>query len=60
VEHASFRLTLLSGLCEQVKSTIHRSPEGGYTSKVTPSASSKPYQPGEFDFLAAYVIAENV
>jgi len=30
VEHTSFRLTLLSRLCEQVKSTIHRSPEGGY------------------------------
>jgi hypothetical protein len=44
----------------QVKSTIHRSPERGYICEVAPIATSKPYQLGEFDFLAAYVIAENV
>jgi len=44
----------------QVKSTIHRSVGGCYICKVAPSVTSKPYQLGEFDFLAAYVIAEDV
>ncbi len=44
----------------QVKSTIIRSPEGCYLCGVRPCTDGKPYQPGEFDFLAAYVIAEDV
>jgi hypothetical protein len=44
----------------QVKSTIQRSSEGCYICGVKPSTTSKPYQRGEFDFLAAYVIAEDV
>jgi hypothetical protein len=44
----------------QVKSTICRSREGCYVCKVQPAGTSKPYQPGEFDFLAVYVITEDV
>jgi PD-(D/E)XK endonuclease len=44
----------------QVKSTINRRSEGCYVCRVRPNSASKPYQPGEFDFLAAYVIAEDV
>ena len=44
----------------QIKSTIYRMPEGCYRCTVQPSRTGKPYQPGEFDFLAAYVIAEDV
>jgi PD-(D/E)XK endonuclease len=44
----------------QVKSTIYRSPAGGYIRKVAPSPTSKPYRLGEFDFLAAYDVAEHV
>jgi PD-(D/E)XK endonuclease len=43
----------------QVKSTINRRSEGGYLCKVAPCSTCKPYQPGEFDFLAAYVIAKD-
>jgi hypothetical protein len=44
----------------QVKSTIHQSPRGCYICKVAPSCTSKPYQPGEFDFLAIYVILQDL
>jgi hypothetical protein len=44
----------------QIKSTIYRMPEGCYRCSVQPSRRGKPYQPGEFDFLAVYVIAEDV
>ena len=44
----------------QIKSTITGSPEGGYICGVRPNPKGKPYQPGEFDFLAAYVITEDV
>ena len=43
----------------QVKSTICRSREG-YICRVQPSDTSEPYQPGEFDFLAIYVITKDV
>jgi len=43
----------------QVKSTICRSREG-YICRVQPSDTSKPYHLGEFDFLAVYVITEDV
>src|SRR6266851_2883102 len=39
----------------QVKSTIFELEEGGYTCGVC-GAGRKPYPPGSFDFLAAYVI----
>ena len=44
----------------QIKSTIYRMPEGCYRCSIQPSRKGKPYQPGEFDFLAVYVIAEDV
>jgi hypothetical protein len=44
----------------QIKSTILRVSRGCYICGVKPNSASKPYQPGEFDFLAAYVIAEDV
>jgi hypothetical protein len=44
----------------QIKSTINRRPGGCYQCKVTPCTESKPYQPGEFDFLAAYIIAKDI
>jgi hypothetical protein len=44
----------------QVKSTIFGDREGCYICKVAPASTSKPYQSGEFDFLAVYVIAEDV
>lgn len=44
----------------QVKSTINRSPEGGYICGVRPNPTGRPYDRGEFDFLAAYVISEDV
>ena len=44
----------------QIKSTLNLSPEGSYICKVTPNAACKPYQPGEFDFLAVYIIMEDV
>jgi len=43
----------------QVKSTICRG-RNGYVCRVQPSDISKPYHLGEFDFLAAYVITEDV
>jgi hypothetical protein len=46
-------------LSVQVKSTICRDRQGCYICKVQPSSTSKPYQPGEFDFLAVYVVAED-
>jgi hypothetical protein len=44
----------------QIKSTICRMPQGCYRCSVQPGRNGKPYQPGEFDFLAAYVVAEDV
>ena len=44
----------------QVKSTIYRMRGGCYRCSVQPCTVGKPYQPGEFDFLAAYVIAKDV
>jgi hypothetical protein len=44
----------------QVKSTINRSPEGGYICGVRPNPTGRPYDPGEFDFLAAYIITKDV
>jgi hypothetical protein len=44
----------------QVKSTMHRRAEGCYLCGVRPSKTSRPYQRGEFDFLAAYVIPEDI
>jgi hypothetical protein len=44
----------------QVKSTITGSTEGGYICGVRPNPKGKPYQPGEFDFLAVYVITEDL
>ena len=44
----------------QIKSTTSSSPEGGYICGVRPNTKGKPYQLGEFDFLAAYVISEDV
>jgi hypothetical protein len=44
----------------QVKSTITGSTEGGYICGVRPNPKGKPYQLGEFDFLAAYVITKDV
>ena len=43
----------------QVKSTICRSRKG-YNCRVQPSDTSEPYHPGEFDFLAVYIITEDV
>ena len=42
----------------QVKSTIFELEEGGYTCGVC-SGHNKPYPPGSFDFLAAYVIYDD-
>lgn len=39
----------------QVKSTIFELEEGGYTCGIC-GGGRKPYPPGSFDFLAAYVI----
>src|SRR5579864_7786159 len=44
----------------QIKSTIQRVSRGCYICGVKPNSASKPYQLGEFDFLAAYVIAQDV
>lgn len=44
----------------QIKSTISRRAEGFYMCGVKPSNTGKPYQRGEFDFLAAYVIPEDI
>ena len=41
----------------QVKSTTSLRPEGCYRCNIRP-ASGLPYQPGDFDFIAAYVIPE--
>jgi len=43
----------------QVKSTICRRRKG-YNCRVQPSDTSEPYHPGEFDFLAVYIITEDV
>ena len=43
----------------QIKSTTSRRPEGCYRCNVHP-ASGLPYKRGDFDFLAAYVIPEDV
>lgn len=44
----------------QIKSTINQRPDGCYQCKIATCNKAKPYQPGEFDFLAVYVIAEDV
>ncbi len=44
----------------QVKSTAYQRPEGCYICGTHPSATSPPYKRGDFDFLAAYVIPEDV
>ncbi len=44
----------------QVKSTTSRYPKGGYICGVRPNPRGKPYQLGEFDFLAAYIISEDI
>ena len=43
----------------QVKSTQCRK-KNSYACSVRPNLRSKPYQAGEFDFVAAYVIPEDV
>jgi hypothetical protein len=44
----------------QVKSTANRQPNGGYVCGVHPSPGSELYKRGDFDFLAAYLIPEDV
>jgi hypothetical protein len=44
----------------QVKSTAYQRPEGCYICGAHPSATSPPYKRGDFDFLAAYVIPEDL
>jgi PD-(D/E)XK endonuclease len=44
----------------QVKSTTCRKPPGYYICGVRPSLASAPYKRGEFDFLACYVIPEDL
>jgi hypothetical protein len=44
----------------QIKSTISRGSEGGYICGVRPNTTGRPYDRGEFDFLAAYIISEDV
>src|ERR1700732_5344504 len=44
----------------QVKSTANRQPNGGYVCGVHPCPGSQLYQRGDFDFLAAYLIPEDV
>jgi PD-(D/E)XK nuclease superfamily protein len=44
----------------QVKSTANRQPNGGYVCGVHPCPRSELYKRGDFDFLAAYVIPEDV
>jgi hypothetical protein len=44
----------------QIKSTMHLRSKGCYVCGVRPCKTSKPYQRGEFDFLAAYVIPKDV
>jgi len=44
----------------QVKSTICRKRKGFYACSVKPSPTSRPYQRGEFDFVAAYLIPEDI
>ena len=47
-------------LCVQIKSTIFGREEGCYECNVKPGSTSKPYQRGEFDFLAAYIITKDI
>ena len=44
----------------QVKSTANRRPNGSYVCGAHTSAASVPYKRGDFDFLAAYVIPEDL
>jgi len=44
----------------QVKSTVNRQPNGGYVCGVHPSPGSELYKRGDFDFLAAYIVPEDV
>jgi len=44
----------------QVKSTANRQPNGGYVCGVHPCPGGQLYKYGDFDFLAAYLIPEDV
>ncbi len=44
----------------QVKSTANRQPNGGYVCGVHPSPGGELYKPGDFDFLAAYLVLEDI
>jgi hypothetical protein len=44
----------------QIKSTMYLRSEGCYLCRVRPCKTSKPYCRGEFDFVAAHVIPEDV
>jgi PD-(D/E)XK endonuclease len=44
----------------QVKSTANRQPNGGYVCGVHPSPGSELYKRGDFDFLAAYIVPDDV
>ena len=44
----------------QIKSTMHLRSKGCYVCGIRPCKTSKPYQRGEFDFVAAYVIPKDV
>jgi hypothetical protein len=44
----------------QIKSTMYLRSEGGYLCGVRPCKTSKPYCRGEFDFMAAYIMPEDV
>lgn len=44
----------------QVKSTTALRPEGCYRCSVRGACTSPPYKPGDFDFVAVYVIPEDL
>jgi len=44
----------------QVKSTTYQNPFGGYVCGAHPNRGGRPYNRRQFDFLAAYVIPEDV
>jgi hypothetical protein len=44
----------------QVKSTANRQSNGGYVCGVHPSPNGELYSRGDFDFLAAYIIPDDV
>ena len=43
----------------QIKSTTARRPEGCYRCQVRGAYTAPPYKPGDFDFVAIYVIPED-